>query len=114
MSVISVMVAAPIIVLMLLDLSTVRVMTATKLPTSMLGATERAKDLSLNYYYFHQFRNISHCVDINECRINNGGCSQDCINSKGSFYCTCSDQYVLGDDGKTCTGKHVSILFNKI
>ena len=39
---------------------------------------------------------------MNECRLNNGGCSQDCINSRGSYHCTCSDQYYLESDGRTC------------
>ena len=47
-------------------------------------------------------RNSSHCVDVNECKLNNGGCSQDCINSRGSYHCTCSDQYYLESDLKTC------------
>lgn len=48
------------------------------------------------------FSNQSHCVDVNECRFNNGGCSQDCINTRGAFHCTCSDQYYLEADGRTC------------
>lgn len=47
-------------------------------------------------------RNQSHCVDVNECRSNNGGCSQDCINTRGAYHCTCSDQYYLEADGRTC------------
>lgn len=29
-------------------------------------------------------------IDINECEVNNGGCSDVCINTVGSFMCTCS------------------------
>lgn len=47
-------------------------------------------------------RNQSNCVDVNECRSNNGGCSQDCINTRGAYHCTCSDQYYLEVDGRTC------------
>ena len=28
-------------------------------------------------------------TDINECLINNGNCHQDCINTNGSFNCSC-------------------------
>ncbi len=42
-------------------------------------------------------------VDINECMLNAGGCSQDCINNDGSFECTCSDEFILSSDGMTCT-----------
>jgi hypothetical protein len=41
-------------------------------------------------------------VDVNECRSNNGGCSQDCINTRGAYHCTCSDQYYLEANGRTC------------
>lgn len=54
------------------------------------------------YCYNLLSRNQSHCVDVNECRTNNGGCSQDCINTRGAYHCTCSDQYYLETDGRTC------------
>lgn len=31
----------------------------------------------------------SHCEDINECAIGNGGCEDVCINTPGSFSCSC-------------------------
>lgn len=31
--------------------------------------------------------------DINECEINNGGCSHNCINTVGSFVCSCRSGY---------------------
>ena len=45
------------------------------------------------------------CVDIDECAVNNGGCSTDadCHNIPGSFTCACVDGYA--GDGLTCTGK---------
>jgi fibulin 1/2 len=52
--------------------------------------------------YLTYSRNQSNCVDVNECRSNNGGCSQDCINTRGAYHCTCSDQYYLEADGRTC------------
>lgn len=35
------------------------------------------------------------CVDINECSVNNGGCQQKCINSPGSYACSCNIGYEL-------------------
>ena len=43
--------------------------------------------------------------DINECASNNGGCSDGCNNTKGSYYCTCSSGYELSGDNVTCIGE---------
>ena len=44
-------------------------------------------------------------VDIDECAVNNGGCSAlgVCTNTPGGFACTCLDGYA--GDGYNCTGK---------
>lgn len=31
----------------------------------------------------------SHCEDINECAVGNGGCEDICLNTPGSFSCSC-------------------------
>lgn len=41
-------------------------------------------------------------ADINECEQQNGMCLQTCINTKGSFVCTCTPGYQLGVDGRSC------------
>ncbi|XP_013781727.1 low-density lipoprotein receptor-related protein 2-like [Limulus polyphemus] len=41
------------------------------------------------------------CVDQNEC-VSPGHCSQDCVNTKGSFKCTCQGGYKLATDHLTC------------
>ena len=51
----------------------------------------------------------AHCIDlfsdINECEDNNGGCSQTCINTAGSFNCECYDGYGFIYGSTTdCTG----------
>ena len=44
-------------------------------------------------------------ADINECDEDNGGCSHNCTNIKGSFECFCRQGYELNSrDGYTCTG----------
>ena len=40
----------------------------------------------------------------NPCQINNGGCSQNCINAPLGFYCSCRKGYQLNSDRKTCKG----------
>ncbi|XP_043853205.1 fibrillin-2-like [Dromiciops gliroides] len=42
------------------------------------------------------------CVDIDQCRIMNGGCDTQCTNSEGSFECICSEVYALMPDMRTC------------
>ncbi|XP_053677992.1 putative vitellogenin receptor [Anopheles nili] len=41
------------------------------------------------------------CQDVNECE-RYGLCSQGCINTPGSFRCTCIDKFHLMRDGRTC------------
>ena len=44
-------------------------------------------------------------ADIDECQDNNGGCSQDCSNTEGSYSCSCKEGYQLQSDNANCTGK---------
>lgn len=44
-------------------------------------------------------------ADENECELDNGGCSEFCVNLKNSYRCECGIGRVLGNDGKTCEGK---------
>ena len=43
-------------------------------------------------------------VDINECFLQNGGCSHTCENSLGAYRCTCPSGLMLNDDQRICTG----------
>lgn len=36
---------------------------------------------------------IGPCVDIDECELDNGGCSHNCTNTIGSFFCTCPTDF---------------------
>lgn len=45
----------------------------------------------------------SSCVDINECEIDTHNCEQLCMNTDGSFRCTCISGYRLSSDGRTCS-----------
>ncbi|KAL7732539.1 hypothetical protein ACLKA6_019174 [Drosophila palustris] len=42
------------------------------------------------------------CVDIDECRVNNGGCSHQCENTEGSFKCRCPAGYQLEANSHDC------------
>lgn len=41
------------------------------------------------------------CQDIDECKEHNP-CSQICLNTLGSFRCSCFDEFILGADKKSC------------
>ena len=62
---------------------------------------------SITIIFPHSFHYILLCddADIDECAVNNGGCSSDatCTNTPGSFTCTCLTGY--SGDGFNCTGK---------
>ncbi len=42
---------------------------------------------------------------MDECATAKGDCDHICNNKPGSFECSCNDGYILGRDGKNCTGK---------
>ena len=46
--------------------------------------------------------------------MNNGNCAQACVNTRGSFTCTCTPGYQLGTDGRTCYRKwcNLDVLCN--
>ena len=44
-------------------------------------------------------------LDINECKSGVAECSEVCVNTEGSFHCSCYDPgYKLAEDGVNCTG----------
>ena len=43
-------------------------------------------------------------IDTNECLLSNGGCSQLCTNTIGSYQCNCRNGYQLNDNEIDCDG----------
>lgn len=41
--------------------------------------------------------------DVDECETN--PCTHGCLNTYGSFMCTCDEGFELASDGTTCNGK---------
>ena len=48
---------------------------------------------------------IKVCGPVDECKFNNGRCSQLCVDTYDSYYCTCRDGYQLVQNDYTCPGK---------
>ena len=49
--------------------------------------------------------------DIDECIENNGGCEHNCINTIGSYNCSCNSGYGLGNDSHMCEGMYMYAVF---
>ena len=43
-------------------------------------------------------------ADINECDDRNGDCQHNCVDTDGSYYCTCRDGFTLEADAYECGG----------
>ena len=57
-------------------------------------------------------------ADIDECTMYTGLCEDICNNTEGSYFCACSEGYVLSNDSRTCDGKTrkrtLSLLLSKL
>lgn len=60
----------------------------------------------LRRFFFSRLYHKTFFTDVNECTKENGGCSQICINTYGSYTCSCKDGYIA--KGKSCEGKSVT------
>ena len=50
---------------------------------------------------------------MDECAVDNDGCEGSCINTLGSFVCSCGPGYILNGNGLTCDGMCVYGYANK-
>ena len=66
-------------------------------------------------YFFHVVYSnyLIYCLpDVDECTDGLSGCSQVCTNIDGTFECSCTVGFTLGEDSQTCEGKHFIYLIN--
>ncbi|XP_023246171.1 low-density lipoprotein receptor-related protein 4 isoform X3 [Copidosoma floridanum] len=65
--------------------------------------TENQKICACNPGYVLSEKDNKTCDDINECEFQKDPvCSQQCVNTQGSFYCECGKGYVLRPDLRSC------------
>ncbi|XP_077974871.1 uncharacterized protein LOC120330220 [Styela clava] len=59
---------------------------------------------------FQAKKGEAQCTDVNECLVDNGGCTDQCKNTEGSFQCGCStDGFFLAPDGFNCTDRSCAV-----
>jgi len=46
--------------------------------------------------------NGSTCTNVDECLYENGGCQHYCVDTDGSFQCSCREGYFLAPDSRSC------------
>ena len=51
-------------------------------------------------------------MDVNECKVSNGGCEHQCRNTIGSSACQCNEGFNLNDNGKSYSGKSPAKLLH--
>ena len=69
--------------------------------------------------YIDTLNENSVIADINECSLNNGGCSQTCIDLQPDytrdqtegFRCLCAAGFIMAVDGTTCQGNICYYLY---
>ena len=55
---------------------------------------------------------IIYVSEIDECQRLLDNCQQECINTEGSFNCSCNEGFELQDDERTCEGnKLLKLLY---
>lgn len=64
----------------------------------MMGLTLTLANIMIMFYLF--------TVDtVNECMYNNGGCSQFCMNTFESYYCSCYNGFSIVNEAAVCEGE---------
>ena len=53
--------------------------------------------------FIYEYAKLVHTLDIDECSVSDGNCSQICRNTIGDFFCECQDGYLLISETE-CTG----------
>ena len=52
-------------------------------------------------------------TDVDECAMNQDSCTYGCVNTEGTYYCTCTGGYELTGDNKTCIGEFIPSIYSQ-
>ena len=69
-----------------------------------MHSIQRITRLAMVSEYYCTENNERNCIDINECKANNGGCDHICTNTESSYICSCNSGYQIESDEHNCTG----------
>ena len=47
-----------------------------------------------------------HFLDIDECDDTYHGCHHTCLNTNGSYVCSCYNGFILSEDERSCEGNY--------
>ena len=101
--------AAPRHVQIRLDHSPVAVTLGTHLTMMDYPAMVRTLAFICIYTYFWHHS----LLDVDECTAGTDSCQHSCVNTVGSYTCTCNSGYSLNNDGQSCSGIYLTSVLNK-
>ena len=103
MNVPTIMEDVSILVIIQLVVTTVHVILAISLTLTTIIVMVRLLILLL-----HSIIIYNQLSDMDECTLGINGCNQNCVNTEGTYLCSCFAGYQLGSDNHTCLGKNIS------
>ena len=66
--------------------------------------------MSLHIYFMYIILFLLVFLDVDECSENSHNCEQVCVNTPGSFTCSCGEGYEALDNGRSCIGRANNIV----
>ena len=71
--------------------------------------------IGMYHNFMHSKRELLYVVcmhaDVDECSFTNGGCEQNCLNTVGSYSCSCNSGFELAMNGRDCEGGDIHASF---
>ena len=78
------------------------------IPILIIHYSYRIISISFYFYNINCIYPCTYSIDIDECSLNTDNCEHSCVNTVGSYTCTCETGYKLSSDGIHCTGTGTS------